>query len=92
MVPGASNSGRINHTLELALATGICPKCDTDTGGEIDEQYSYGVYAGVMCRACAIHGYRDACGHREQGQGNPNDLDEQIDPEPYPGSEEENWG
>lgn len=91
MVPGAGNSGRINQALELALASGICPKCNTDTGGELDEQFSYGIYAGVMCRACAIAGYRDACGHREQGQGNPNDLDEQLDPEPDNLGGEREW-
>ena len=41
----------------------------------------YGVYAGVMCRQCAILGYRDCCGHRPEGQGNPRELIE--DGEPY---------
>ncbi len=61
--------------LEEALQTGICPSCDQpkDT---IDEQYSYGVYAGVMCTECAIRKYKDGCGHVDGQQGSPADLDE----------------
>lgn len=54
----------MGRALEHALEHG-CPKCerpDTDAN-PIDEQYSFGVYAGVMCRACAIASYRDGCGH-----------------------------
>ena len=60
------------------LQSGICPSCDQPKS-TIAEQYSYGVYAGVMCTDCARRRYRDACGHRPGGQGDPNDLDEPID-------------
>lgn len=30
--------------------------------GEAEEQYSYGIYAGRMCDACAYEKYRDHCG------------------------------
>jgi len=30
--------------------------------GDIYEQYSYGIYAGRMCDACAYEKYRDHCG------------------------------
>jgi hypothetical protein len=61
--------------LQEAWDTGICPRCG-EHKRDIDEQFSFGVYAGVMCRDCAISGYRDACGHRPEGQGDPADLDE----------------
>lgn len=59
--------------LREVLESGICPKCEQKKDS-IDEQYSYGVYAGVMCRDCAIASYRDACGHRAEGQGRPAEL------------------
>ncbi len=61
--------------LAECLESGICPKCEQpkDT---IDQQYSYGVYAGVMCRDCAIKSFRDSCGHRPEGQGDYRELDE----------------
>lgn len=61
--------------LSEVLKTGICPVCDK-AKDDIDEQYSFGVYAGVMCRECACRKYWDRCGHRPEGQGNPSDLDE----------------
>jgi hypothetical protein len=61
--------------LREVLARGICPRCRL-AKNDIDEQYSHGVYAGVMCTACAIDGFNDACGHRREGQGRPADLDE----------------
>ena len=66
--------------IDEVLERGICPRCDRRSS-TIDEQYSYGVYAGVMCKACAIAGFNDACGHRPEGQGNPADLDEPYDEE-----------
>jgi len=59
--------------LREVLETGICPKCQQKKT-DIDEQYSYGVYAGVMCTDCAMSGFSDACGHR--GQGDWRELDE----------------
>jgi hypothetical protein len=46
----------------------------------VEEQYSFGVYAGRLCRECAIAGYRDACGHLDGQQGSVSDLDPN---EPY---------
>jgi len=66
--------------LDDCLASGICPRCK-QPADDIDEQTSYGVYAGVMCKPCAVKGFRDACGHRPEGQGRPEDLDEQLEPE-----------
>lgn len=65
--------------LREVLDAGICPRCEQKQD-DIDEQYSYGVYAGVMCRSCAISGFRDGCGHTGP-QGNPADLDEPYDEE-----------
>jgi hypothetical protein len=61
--------------LREVLESGVCPRCQQKKD-DIDEQYSYGVYAGVMCTDCAIRGFNDACGHRPEGQGDPNELDE----------------
>jgi hypothetical protein len=61
--------------IDEVLASGVCPKCQQKKT-DIEEQYSFGVYAGIMCTACAISGFRDACGHTPQGQGDPADLDE----------------
>jgi hypothetical protein len=57
-----------------ALESGICPACQ-EPKTTIDQQYSYGVYAGVMCTDCAKRNYNDQCGHG-MPQGSPNDLDE----------------
>ena len=54
------------------MESGICPQCDKKKN-TIEEQYSYGVYAGLMCRDCAISGYRDQCGHGHQS-GSPSEL------------------
>lgn len=61
--------------LEQVLLRGVCPQCNKPKP-DIDEQYSYGVYAGVMCTDCAISGFRDQCGYGPEGQGDPADLDE----------------
>jgi hypothetical protein len=55
--------------------TSVCRKCgeEKDT---VEEQYSYGVYAGKMCRECAINGYRDHCGLLDDEQGDPRELEE----------------
>jgi len=71
----------MSRLLDEALRTGRCPRCN-QRKSTIDEQYSFGVYAGVMCRECAIRGYRDACGLLDGQQGDPADLDEPYDPEP----------
>lgn len=61
--------------LRRVLEEGTCPRCDK-VKPDIDEQFSYGVYAGVMCTDCAISGFNDGCGHIDGRQGNPADLDE----------------
>lgn len=66
--------------LREVLGSGICPKCDQPKP-DIDERYSFGVYAGVLCEDCAKSSYRDQCGLGGEGQGDPRDLDEQYDPE-----------
>ncbi len=66
--------------LREVLDAGICPRCEKRST-TIDEQYSYGVYAGVMCRDCAKAGFTDQCGYGPDGQGDPADLDEQHDAE-----------
>jgi hypothetical protein len=47
--------------LSDVLASGVCPRCDKKRK-DIDERYSFGVYAGVMCVPCAVSGFRDGCG------------------------------
>jgi hypothetical protein len=61
--------------LREVLESGECPSCEQkkDT---IEEQYSFGAYAGVMCRDCAMTKFRDGCGHRDGQQGDPRELDE----------------
>ena len=67
----------MSNYLREVLARGICPRCEK-TSDTIEEQYSYRVYAGVFCRECAIHGYRDQCGHGPTGQGNPYELEAEF--------------
>ena len=52
---------------------GICPQCSKPSKS-IDFQFSFGVYAGVMCTNCAISGYRDSCGHKRR-PGSPRELE-----------------
>jgi len=66
--------------LRSVLEAGVCPSCDRKRK-DIDEQYSYGVYAGVMCGDCARRKYADQCGLGPSGQGNPADLDEPLEEE-----------
>ena len=73
----------MNHTKK-------CGKCrKTVPAREIQERYSFGVYAGKFCDACCNR-YRDRCG-MDGAQGNPNDLDEPLEPEPYYGMEMDQW-
>jgi hypothetical protein len=46
------------------LDSGVCPRCQKKSS-TIDQQYSFGVYAGVMCKPCAIRGFTDGCGHNQ---------------------------
>lgn len=66
--------------LREVLESGECPRCHK-LRPDVDERYSFGVYAGVMCTDCAKSGYRDQCGLGDEGQGDPADLDEEYEPD-----------
>ena len=61
------------------IASGWGPSCKR-AKPDVDEQYSFGVYAGVMCGDCARTKYRDGCG-LDGPQGNAVDLDEPLEEE-----------
>jgi len=52
----------MSNYLQRVLDSGECPKCHRKDN-TVDEQYSFGVYAGVMCTSCAKSGFSDQCGH-----------------------------
>jgi hypothetical protein len=56
----------------------VCVKCGAPHTDDnpIEEQYSYGYYYTVCCRNCAIASTSDHCGHRPEGMGNPQELDD----------------
>lgn len=49
-----------------------CTHCGEEKD-DVEERYSYGVYAGKLCITCC-YSYRDHCGI-DQGQGSPEDLE-----------------
>lgn len=49
-----------------------CSGCGMLCEDEVEERYSYGVYAGRLCVSCC-GGYRDNCG-LDGHQGDPNEL------------------
>ena len=53
----------------------ICRHCGKDDE-DVQERYSYGIYAGIYCDECAYDTYRDHCGLTSDGQGKVEDLDE----------------
>lgn len=56
----------------------ICTRCNT-AGDDVEERYSFGIYAGRLC-VCCCFAYRDHCGiGREQGR--QEELEEQIEPD-----------
>jgi len=71
--------------LSDVLDSGICPKC-SKRKPDIDAQHSYGVYAGVMCTACARSSFTDQCGH-----GHPMGTREQYEAVNGPGSYDEDY-
>ena len=52
-----------------------CTSCGSTE--DVESRYSFGIYAGRLCRKCCYN-YRDHCGI-DQEQGNPYTLEEQID-------------
>jgi hypothetical protein len=71
----------IKEDLDLAVSeaieTGVlveCPSCHR-MSTTVEEQFSYGIYAGKMCRMCATSKFNDTCGH-EQPMGNVRELDD----------------
>lgn len=79
----------LRHEQFLAeqVRKGICTKCK-QPDDTVAIQYSYGVFAGVMCDACARSGYRDQCGLRPEGQGTKAEYEELSGPGSYDGDEE----
>lgn len=59
-----------NEILQLRSS---CSECGTSKG-DIRSRYSFGVYAGRLCKECCFM-YRDNCG-LDGEQGNYADLDE----------------
>ena len=57
----------------------ICSRCGKYDPDDVEERYSYGVYAGRLCAQCAWEGFRDHCGLGPEGQGTPGDLDDPLD-------------
>jgi hypothetical protein len=61
----------------------ICPSCREP--GDVEERYSFGIYAGRFCLKCCGR-YRDNCGE-DQPQGDPAILEaegERVEPEDGP--------
>lgn len=52
----------------------MCRRCEK-VGDDVEERYSFGSYAGVLCVECAIQGFRDHCGIGGR-QGSEQELDE----------------
>ena len=64
------------------VETGVlveCPSCQK-MSTTVEEQFSYGIYAGKMCRICATSKFNDTCG-QEQPMGNVRELDDCGDDE-----------
>jgi len=79
-------TARVQEEFPKAFETEKCPRCRKQVPlGQVYERYSYGIYAGKFCDSCC-GGYRDNC-----GGGDPNDLDEPIEPEEYYGGEHDGW-
>jgi hypothetical protein len=71
--------------LQSVLDSGKCPRCDKKRN-DIDEQYSFGAYAGVMCTDCAKQGFKDQCGH-----GRPMGTRQQYEEENGPGTYDDDY-
>jgi len=58
-----------------------CTGCGEERD-DVEERYSFGVYAGKLCLPCCSK-YRDNCGEEREdgsggGQGDPADLEEEY--------------
>jgi hypothetical protein len=73
-------------TLADRVQQGVCGSCHKKDK-TVDIQYSYGVYAGVLCEPCARRIYRDRCGFRSEGQGTRTEYEEMAGPGTYDGDE-----
>jgi len=53
----------------------ICTRCSGYKPGDVEQRYSFGVYAGRLCSDCC-RTYQDHCGLDGFDQGDPGELDE----------------
>jgi hypothetical protein len=70
--------------LAARIERGVCDSCH-EQHATVDAQYSYGVYAGVLCEPCARQNYRDHCGFRPEGQGTRAEYEAMEGPGSYDG-------
>jgi hypothetical protein len=68
--------------LEDVWASGKCPRC-LEKRNDVDERYSFNVYAGVMCVDCAIKGYKDGCGEGNKPMGTRAEYEAENGPNTY---------
>lgn len=66
----------IRQAMKVPIFEKTCRFCGR-VGEDVEERWSFGVPAGRLCLKCC-RGYRDGCGV-DQEQGNPADLDEQLE-------------
>ena len=69
-------------TLADKVQQGVCGSCHKKDK-TVAIQYSYGVYAGVLCESCARDNYQDQCGFRPEGQGTRTEYEEMAGPGTY---------
>ena len=55
-----------------------CTRCG-EPKEDVERQFSFGIYAGLMCRQCAYDAYRDHCGYVKDAQGNIIEAGQQGD-------------
>jgi hypothetical protein len=47
----------------------VCPRCHKEKE-DVEDRYSYGIYAGRYCSECAYKVFRDHCGLVKDDRGN----------------------
>ena len=82
------NSIERERRLGERVRAGICDRCQ-QADPTVDQQFSFGVYAGILCLACAKRHYVDKCGHRKEGQGTRNEYEDMAGPGTYDGDYQE---